>query len=269
MWIIVCLVGCYLLGAIPFSLIIGQRVKGIDLRHHGSGNLGATNVYRNLGAGWGGVCLLLDAAKGSLAVVAMTTVVHAYPPDATLPLHLAGDIYRIFAAIVVVLGHSFSPFVGFKGGKGIATTFGAFLILEPFPILICLGVFLAVFFATRIVSLGSLAAAAVFPWATLFFEIRSDRNSSTLIVLSFVLAAMVIWRHRANIRRLQAGTESQLQGPAADLEQARRAADQTLQDLAPPDPPRQADRTDERPSPPPAGDPASDPTDDPEQEERP
>ena len=100
MWIIVCLVGCYLLGAIPFSLIIGQRVKGIDLRQHGSGNLGATNVYRNLGAWWGGLCVFLDMAKGSAAVLAMTTVVHSYPENATLPLHLAGDIYRIFAAIV-------------------------------------------------------------------------------------------------------------------------------------------------------------------------
>jgi glycerol-3-phosphate acyltransferase PlsY len=245
MWIIACLVACYLLGAIPFSLIIGLRVKGIDLRHHGSGNLGATNVYRNLGAGWGGICLLLDAAKGALAVVAMTAVVNAYPPDATLPLHLAGDIYRIIAAIVVVLGHSFSPFVGFKGGKGIATTFGAFLILEPFPMLICLGVFLAVFVATRIVSLGSLAAAAVFPWATLFFEIRSERNSSTLIVLSFVIAILVIWRHRANIRRLQEGTEKQLSGPAEELERARRAADQTLRDIAPPNSP--ADRREDRP----------------------
>jgi hypothetical protein len=111
------------------------------------------------------------------------------------------------------------------------------MILEPFPVLICLGVFLAVFFATRIVSLGSLAAAAVFPWATLFFEIRSERNSSTLIVLSFVLAALVVWRHRANIRRLQEGTESRLTGPAAELDRARRAADRTMNDLAPPDSP--------------------------------
>ncbi len=235
MWIIVCLVFCYLLGAIPFSLIIGLRVKDIDLRQLGSGNLGATNVYRNLGAGWGGLCVFLDMAKGSLAVVGMTMVVGAYPEDATLPLHLAGDIYRIFAAIVVVLGHSFSPFVGFKGGKGIATTFGAFLILEPFPMLICFGIFLVVFFATRIVSVGSIAAAAVFPLATLFFEIRSDRNSSTLIVLSFILAGMVIWRHRANILRLQRGTEQPIAGPAAELEKARLAADQTLRDIAPPD----------------------------------
>ena len=106
--------------------------------------------------------------------------------------------------------------------------------------LIVLGVFLAVFFATRIVSLGSICAAAIFPWATLFFEIRSERNSSTLIVLSFVLALMVIWRHRANIRRLQEGTEKQLSGPAEELERARRAADQTLRDIAPPNSP--ADR---------------------------
>jgi len=237
MWIIASLIGAYLLGAIPFSLIIGQRVKGIDLREHGSGNLGATNVYRNLGAAWGGLCLLLDMAKGALAVVGITMVVGAYPADATLPLHLTGDIYRIFAAILVIVGHSFSPFASFKGGKGIATTFGAFLILEPLPMLIVLGIFLAVFFATRIVSLGSVCAAAVFPWATLFFELRpGGGRSSTLIVFSFVLAALVLWRHRANLKRLQDGTESQLQNPEERaLDEARQAADQTMRDIAPPE----------------------------------
>jgi acyl phosphate:glycerol-3-phosphate acyltransferase len=214
MWIIGSLILSYLLGAIPFSLIIGQRVKGIDLREHGSGNLGATNVYRTLGAAWGGLCLLLDVAKGALAVFAMTMVVAAWPAGESMPLYLTGDMYRILAGIVAILGHSFSPFAGFRGGKGIATTFGVFLILEPFPVLFAFGIFLAVFAATRIVSLGSLCAAAVFPWAVLIFEVRSPKPfSTTLIVFSFVLAALVIWRHRENIRRLRAGTEKTLQAP--------------------------------------------------------
>jgi acyl phosphate:glycerol-3-phosphate acyltransferase len=204
----------YLLGAIPFSLIIGRRVKGIDLREHGSGNLGATNVYRTLGPGWGGFCLLLDVAKGVLAVLAMTALVDALPADQRLPLRLTGDMYRILAGIAAILGHSFSPFAGFRGGKGIATTFGVFLVLEPFPVLLAFAVFLAVFLATRIVSLGSLSAAAVFPWAVLLFEIRSPKPfSKTLIVFSFIVAALVIWRHRANIRRLRAGTERTLEAP--------------------------------------------------------
>jgi len=222
MWIIACLVLAYLLGAIPFSLIIGQRVKGIDLRQHGSGNLGATNVYRTLGPGWGGLCLVLDMAKGALAVIAMTVVVNAMPPDAPRPLQLAGDSFRILAGLLAILGHSFSPFAGFRGGKGIATSFGVFLILEPFPVLVAFGVFLAVFFATRIVSLGSVCAAAVFPLAVLIFEIRSTKPySKTLIAFSAVLALLVIWRHRANIRRLRAGTEKKLQAPAAEPKEPR------------------------------------------------
>ncbi len=218
MTVIASLVAAYLLGAIPFSLVIGQRVKGIDLREHGSGNLGATNVYRNLGKGWGGTCLLLDAAKGVAAVLLMTLVVGAIPRGEALPLHLTGDVWRILAGAAAILGHSFSPFVRFKGGKGIATTFGVFLILEPLAVLLAFAVFLAVFLATRIVSLGSLCAAAVFPWAVLIFELRSRSVSVTLIVFSAIIAALVIWRHRANIRRLRAGTEQKLQGPedAAD-----------------------------------------------------
>ena len=232
MVMILILLAAYLLGSIPFSLIIGKRVKGIDLREHGSGNLGATNVYRNLGASWGGVCLVLDMAKGALAVFLVGVVAHLAAADGAMPLGIPEDIYRILGAVAAIMGHSFSPFAGFKGGKGIATTFGAFLILEPFPILIAFGVFLAVFFATRIVSLGSISAAAVFPWAVLIFEIRSDNAHSTvLIVFSFVLALLVIWRHRANIKRLQSGTESKLATPPDDLDAAARAADATQHEI--------------------------------------
>ena len=216
MWISACLIGAYLLGAVPFSLIIGRRVKGLDLRRCGSGNLGATNVYRNLGPGWGGLCLLLDMLKGALAVVAMTYVVGVWPAGEPMPFRLTGDMYRILAGIVAILGHSFSPFAGFRGGKGIATTFGAFLVLEPQAVLISLGIFLAVFIATRIVSLSSLCAAAVFPWAVLIFEIRSPKPfSTTLIVFSFLVSGLVVWRHRENILRLREGKEQALVMPSA------------------------------------------------------
>jgi len=231
MTVIATLDAAYLLGAIPFSLVIGLRVKGLDLRQHGSGNLGATNVYRNLGKGWGGLCLLLDVAKGLAAVLLMTWVVGLVPRGEPLPLHLTGDVWRIIAGAASILGHSFSPFVRFRGGKGIATTFGVFLILEPFPVLLAFAVFLAVFIATRIVSLGSLCAAAVFPWAVLIFELRSRGPSITLIVFSAVVAGMVIWRHRANIRRLRQGTEQQLRSPAAS---GPAADDHPGDDLEPP-----------------------------------
>lgn len=217
MWILATLILAYLLGSIPFSLLIGRRVKGIDLRQHGSGNLGASNVYRTLGPGWGGFCLLLDVAKGVAAVLVMTMVVGGQAVGESLPLRLTPDMYRILAGIVAIFGHSVSPFAGFGGGKGIATTFGVFLVLEPFPVLFAFAVFLAVFLATRIVSLGSLCAAAVFPWAVLIFEFRSPKPfSTTLIVVSFVAAALVIWRHRANIHRLREGTEKTLQPPPTD-----------------------------------------------------
>jgi len=215
-----CLVLAYLLGAVPFSLIIGRQVRGIDLRHHGSGNLGATNVYRTLGPWWGGLCLLLDAGKGALAVVLMTLVVHAWPARQDLPLHFTPDLYRIIAGALAILGHNFSPFAGFRGGKGIATSFGVCLVLEPFPTLVVTAIFIIVFLAARIVSVASLAAAAVFPWAVVFFEWQSPRAmSQTLVIFSAVLALLVIWRHRANIRRLQEGTERPLQAPPRDDDQ--------------------------------------------------
>lgn len=226
MWILTSLIAAYLLGSIPFSLIIGRRVKGIDLRQHGSGNLGATNVYRTLGPGWGGFCLLLDMAKGVAAVIVTTLIVGAWPPETAMPLRLTGDMFRILAGILAILGHSFSPFAGFKGGKGIATSFGVFLVLEPYPVLLAFGVFLAVFFATRIVSLGSLSAAAVFPWAVLLFEIRSPKPfSKTLIVFSFLVAGLVVWRHRENIGRLRTGTEKVLHAPADTLSAPQAAQD--------------------------------------------
>lgn len=222
MLVILSLPLAYLLGAIPFSLIIGRRIKGIDLREHGSGNLGATNVYRTLGPAWGGVCLLLDMGKGVVAVALTTLAVGMAVGDQALPLHLTGDIYRIIAGLLAILGHSFSPFASFRGGKGIATTAGAFLMLEPLAIVASLVIFASVFFSTRIVSLGSICAAAVFPWAVLFFELRSGRSSLTLIIFSFLIAGLVIWRHRANLKRLQSGTEGKLSGPAVATDEEER-----------------------------------------------
>jgi glycerol-3-phosphate acyltransferase PlsY len=123
---------------------------------------------------------------------------------------------------VAILGHGVSPFAGFKGGKGIATSFGVGLVLEPYPTLIAFGIFLAVFFVSRIVSLGSIAAAAVFPWAVIFFEYRSPGPmSKTLVIFSFVVCVLVIWRHRTNIHRLQKGTEKPLEPPPEDSGQQK------------------------------------------------
>jgi glycerol-3-phosphate acyltransferase PlsY len=198
------------LGSIPFSFIIGQKVKGIDLREHGSGNLGATNVFRNLGPWWGGLCLFLDMAKGAAAVGLMTMLVNTWPEGQVTPFHITPDLFRIFAGVAASLGHTFSPFVNFHGGKGVATTAGAFVVLEPLAVLVTLVAFLSVFLSTRIVSVASIAAAAILPWAVIFFEWRSLDTSKTLIWFTFIICGWVIFKHRGNIARLREGTESQV-----------------------------------------------------------
>jgi len=227
MLLILCLVVAYLVGAIPFSLIIAQRVRGIDLRLHGSGNLGATNVFRTLGPWWGALCLMLDIAKGALAVALMTLLVSSWPATEPTPLHLPPDIYRIIAGAMAALGHTFSPFVGFRGGKGVATVAGAFVVLEPFPILVCLAVFLIAFGLTRIVSVGSIAAAAVFPVATFLFEYRDTDFSKTLFFFSIVISVWMIYRHRQNILRLTEGTEKPLTDQSKSVRMRSPARKQT------------------------------------------
>lgn len=211
MMLILVLVFAYLLGAVPFSFIIARRLRGIDLREHGSGNLGATNVYRTMGPGWGVLCLLLDMAKGAGAVLAMTAVTSSWPEGQVTPLHLPPDLWRIFAGFVTALGHTLSPFVGFHGGKGVATTSGAFFVLAPYPTLCALGAFAIMMAVTRIVSLGSIVAAVVLPLAVGYFELRSEQFSKTIFVFTLIICIWVVVKHRANIRRLAAGTEKPLE----------------------------------------------------------
>jgi glycerol-3-phosphate acyltransferase PlsY len=209
MLLIIFLILAFGLGSIPFSYILAKNVKGIDLRHHGSGNLGATNVFRTLGPGWGSLCLFLDMAKGAAAVGLMTWLVSTWPEGQGTPFHITPDLFRIFAGAVAALGHTFSPFVNFHGGKGVATTAGAFAVLEPYAILVAIAAFLLIFLFTRIVSVGSVASAITLPWAVVFFERRSLETSKTLIIFAFITCAWVIFKHRANIARLRDGTEGQ------------------------------------------------------------
>lgn len=213
-------VGCFLLayclGAIPTAFLVARRVRGIDLRHHGSGNLGATNVFRTLGPWWGVLVLLLDMIKGAVPVLAMTLLLAGRDPAGTLPLHLPPDVLRIAAGFAAALGHTLSPFVGFHGGKGVATTAGAYAILAPYPILAGVAVFGVIFAFTRIVSLSSLSAAAVLPIAVAYFEWKSEQFSKTIFGFTLIIVAWVIWKHRANIRRLQDGSEKPLEAPAPE-----------------------------------------------------
>jgi len=210
MLLIIVLVLAYLLGAIPFSFIAGKHVRGIDLRDCGSGNLGATNVYRTLGPWWAALVLFLDMAKGAGAVLIMTAVTSTWPEGQTTPLHLPPDLWRIFAGFAASLGHTLSLFVRFHGGKGVATTAGAFFVLAPYPTIIATAGFAIMMGITRIVSIGSITAAIVLALSVGYFELRSPQFSKTIFVFSLIICTWVVVKHRANIMRIWAGTEKPL-----------------------------------------------------------
>ncbi len=191
----------YLVGGIPWSLIIGKRFFGIDPRQHGSGNLGATNVFRLLGARAAAVTLLLDAAKGAAAVLVAWLLVPADVYGITV-----SDWTAVGAMMAAVLGHAYSPYIGFKGGKGVATSAGALFVLTPAAALLCLFVFALVVVLSRMVSLGSIVVALIYPPLTMVLY----PGRTPLIIVIFILAALVIWRHRSNIVRIARGEESKI-----------------------------------------------------------
>jgi len=182
----------YLLGGIPFGYVLVRLTTGKDVRASGSGNIGATNVLRTTGRAVAVVTLLLDIFKGYAAV--------------WIAAWLTGDsaIWTSAAALAVMAGHAFPLFLGFKGGKAVASFIGAFLYLTPLPLLAVLIVFVIVVSATRYISAGSILAAATFPfgvWIILHPPIY-------VLAASFIAGAFIVVRHRTNIGRLRAGTEN-------------------------------------------------------------
>ena len=186
------LVLSYLMGAIPTSYLAGRLFKGIDLRQHGSRNLGATNVYRVLGWKYAIPVGLVDAAKGAVPV----WLAGAWGPD--LPL------FPLYCGVAAVVGHVFSVFVGMSGGKGVATASGVVLALAPKALLATLVIWGLLVWLTGYVSVGSVVSAALFPIAAYFLE---GARGGVLIVET-ALAAFLVWKHRANIQRLMRGTEN-------------------------------------------------------------
>jgi acyl phosphate:glycerol-3-phosphate acyltransferase len=185
----------YLLGSIPFGYLLVKIFTGEDVRKSGSGNIGATNVSRKSPA-LGVATLLLDAAKGLAAVVTARAL-------------FSGPHQQLImtTAFFAVLGHLFPVWLKFRGGKGVATSLGAFILLTPKSILCMMGLFLLVTAVFRYVSLGSVAAAAAFP--LLVWGLREYVDLRQLLLIAAV-SALVIWKHRHNISRLAAGTESKL-----------------------------------------------------------
>lgn len=183
----------YLLGATPTSYWVGRAFHGLDLREHGSGNLGATNAFRVLGWRYALPVVVVDVAKGWLPV-------WLFPALAGV-----GFGWSLAYGTAAILGHMFSVWVGFKGGKGMATSAGAFLGLAPWAVLGGLIVWLGLTLPTGYVSLGSIAAAAALP---ILIAFTPHEGGVTLVWFSSALAAFVIWKHRGNVRRLLRGEEN-------------------------------------------------------------
>jgi glycerol-3-phosphate acyltransferase PlsY len=191
--------GGYLCGSLPWGLWLGRWLRGVDVRTVGSGNLGATNVYRSLGRGIGIATLVLDMAKGALPVwlIPGSAIGGAFPGGPTW--------CGIAVGAAAVLGHVWTFLASFRGGKGVATAGGVVLALDPVAMVICLAVFVILVALTRYISLGSIAAAAAFPVAIALEPQRGVRHP--LFWLGLVLAAVLIWRHRTNLGRLRRGEE--------------------------------------------------------------
>jgi len=195
-------IGSYLLGSIPFGYLAG-RIAGIDIRKRGSGNVGATNVIRTLGKGYGYPVFAADFLKGFGAVKMSMLIVTRLHPEWN-----SSEMFGIVAAISSVLGHSFPVWLHFKGGKGVATSAGALFGLAPVAALAGAAVWILTFFVTRYVSVASIAAATALPVIILITTWLRHTAGKSLFYSSVCLAAVVIWRHRSNLSRLLHGTEA-------------------------------------------------------------
>ena len=182
----------YILGSIPNGLILGKAIWGVDLRQYGSKNIGATNAWRTIGKAGGISIFALDFLKGAIS--------------AYLGLHLGGsELAGVLCGILAIAGHSWSVFLAFKGGKGVATGLGVIAALMPEVTLIVFAVWFAIVYFTGYVSLGSIVGAALVPILTLFFGLHTE-----FLILGLIAAVFIIYRHKSNIERLLKGTESKI-----------------------------------------------------------
>lgn len=192
----------YLLGSISFSIIFSKKMAGIDIREKGSGNAGSTNVLRSVGKKAAALTLLCDCLKGVVAVLIGLLAGHLVKgTDISLLVQLAG--------IFVVIGHTFPIFFNFKGGKGVATSLGVLLTINWQIGLICLVFALLIMALTKFVSLGSVAAAVLFPVLTIFIT-TNYITKGNYVLFGIILAAFVVFNHRENIKRLLSGKENKL-----------------------------------------------------------
>ncbi len=201
----------YLVGSIPTSIIISKLFNGIDIREHGSGNAGGTNVMRILGWKKGLLVIVLDAFKGAFAVVVVARLHYGGLPFQNVSPFDDFTLVQIIAGIAAVIGHIWTVFAGFRGGKGIATALGMLIMIVTVDMLVGLGIFILVVTISRYVSLGSILAALTVPLTLIFREnILHDHIQSYGTLLPFVVAVslLVVFTHRKNVIRLLNGTES-------------------------------------------------------------
>jgi glycerol-3-phosphate acyltransferase PlsY len=223
------ILAAFLAGSVPFGLLIA-RSRGIDIRKHGSGNIGATNVLRVMGAGPGGLCFLLDMLKGLLPTAAAGLWTHAASWRETYHTDLPQSQAWLWLAVMAasVFGHMFSPWVGFRGGKGVATGFGAMLGMHPYlsvPAVAALAVWIVVAAITRYAGLASVVAALALPVCVLMWAVTraafilhipaeampGHRDSWVpFLIVTSLLGAMVVVKHRGNLRRMFSGTETRI-----------------------------------------------------------
>lgn len=201
---IVMAVIAYAIGSVNFSVILSKKIAGFDVRERGSGNAGTTNMLRSVGKGPAILTLLLDILKGIAAILLAKFVVGNIASEANTAILVQ------IAGFFVIVGHTFPVFFGFKGGKGVATSLGVLLVMNPLIGGICLVFALVVMALTRMVSLGSIMAAILFPVLTIFITYNYIADGYNYIIFGIAMAILVIFNHRSNIKRLYNGNENRL-----------------------------------------------------------
>jgi len=214
----------FFLGSIPFGLLIAKS-KGINIREHGSGNIGATNVLRIVGKKYGITCFFLDFLKGLIPALLAYNLYKFTGADETMTINairqhamnLGDDRFKVqalqvFTGLCAILGHNYSPWVKFKGGKGIATSAGVLFAFMPFAMPILILIFIITFYTTRYVSVASMVAAGSLPILFLYGswsheKLQNDEWNKPLFTFCVLIGTLAIWKHRSNIKSLRAGTE--------------------------------------------------------------
>ena len=194
-WVVV----AYLIGSIPTAYLVAKRVSGIDIREHGSGNIGATYVFRTMGKKWGALVLAADILKGWVVVAILAPTASAFP-------EVSSSLRQLLFGAAAIAGHTWTPWLKLKGGKGIAASAGVLIGIFPLASLVVIAIWAICFFIWRYVSLASIVAAASFPIMLLILHREID-SFGIIFLISILLSGLLIYNHRSNIERLKRGEE--------------------------------------------------------------